>query len=298
MDTSKLMFRPELLKNERIIVTGGGTGLGKEMAQAFAALGAEVVILGRRSAPLESTSSELNGLYGKKVTPLVCDIRSSEAITKAIDLAWDGGVVTTLVNNAAAGFISRTEDLSPGGFDAISNTVFRGTFLATLELGKRWIARGLPGNVVSILASSVFNGGPFMVPLAMSKGGLHVMTQSLALEWAPHGIRVNAIAAGTFPTDGGGSRMNPRVGEMPTNDSAFVSPMQRVGQMHELCNVAVMLVGQGAGYINGETISIDGGAHLATSRYLELAKWDDQRWAAVRASIRSKDVRDREERST
>lgn len=298
MDASKLMFRDGLLGGEKILVTGGGTGLGREMAEAFLALGADVVICGRRQDVLDRTAQELTNAHGGRVTPLTCDIRSEEAIGTLLDTIWRDAPLTGLINNAAGNFVSRTEDLSTRGFDAIANTVFRGSFMMTLDVGKRWIADGRRGSVLSILATFVWNGSPFTVPSAMSKAGLNVMTQSLAVEWARYGLRFNAICPGPFPTEGAWSRLSPQPGEKPAIDPhAAANPMQRVGEMHELCNLAVMLMAPGADYINGETIAIDGAAHLATPRSIRLSAWTDEQWQNTRASIRATDAADRTKRS-
>jgi NAD(P)-dependent dehydrogenase (short-subunit alcohol dehydrogenase family) len=163
-----LMFRPGLMKGERILITGGGTGLGKVMAEACAILGAEVYIWGRRGNVIEDAAKELSDAHGAKVTGIACDIRVPEAIHDAMDQVWSGGALTGLVNNAAGNFISRTEDLSPRGFDAIANIVFRGSFFVTLDAGKRWLAEGKHASVVSILTTWVWTGGPVTVPSAMS----------------------------------------------------------------------------------------------------------------------------------
>jgi NAD(P)-dependent dehydrogenase (short-subunit alcohol dehydrogenase family) len=184
MNLDDLQFKPGLLKGQRILITGGGTGLGKVMAEGYQLLGAEVYICGRRGGVLEETAKALMDAHGGRVVPIACDIRSADAIHDMLDQIWaDGGALTGLVNNAAGNFISRTEDLSPRGFGAISDIVFRGSFYVTLDCGKRWIAEGKPGSVISILTTWVWTGGPFTVPSAMSKAGLNVMTQSLAVEW-------------------------------------------------------------------------------------------------------------------
>ncbi len=189
MTPDDLMFRDGLMKGQRILITGGGTGLGKVMAEACLMLGAEVYICGRRGGVLEATAKELMAAHGGKVSGVPCDIRVPEAIHDMLDQVWaDGGALTGLVNNAAGNFISRTEDLSPRAFDAIANIVFRGSFFVTLDCGKRWIAEGENASVVSILTTWVWSGGPFTVPSAMSKAGLNVMTQSLAVEWGHKGI--------------------------------------------------------------------------------------------------------------
>jgi NAD(P)-dependent dehydrogenase (short-subunit alcohol dehydrogenase family) len=298
MDASKLMFREGLLEGQRVLVTGGGTGLGKEMAEAFLKLGATVFICGRRGEVLEETAAELMARWGGRVVASPCDIRSAEAIKEMVDDIWASGPLTGLVNNAAGNFISRTEDLSPRGFDAIANIVFRGSFYATLDVGKRWIAEKRNGNIVSILTTWVWNGSPFVVPSAMSKAGLHAMTQSLAVEWGRYGIRLNAIAPGPFPTKGAWERLSP--GQSADGDSGgrAANPMGRVGQMHELCNLAVFLLAPGADYLTGQTIAIDGAAHQATGgNFYGLAAWDDAQWQAVRGAIKSANEKDRAQRT-
>ena len=210
LSETDLMFRPDLLSGGRILVTGGGTGLGRVMAEACLMLGATVYICGRRPAPLQETAGALMTAHGGNVVPLSCDIRSETAIAEMIERIWsDGGPLTGLINNAAGNFISPTEKLSPRGFDAVANTVFRGTFLVTVECGKRWIANGDRASVVSIVATWVWNGSPFTVPSAMSKAGVKAMTQSLAVEWGGRGVRLNAIAPGPFPTEGMTKRLRP-----------------------------------------------------------------------------------------
>ncbi len=209
MTPDDLMFKPDLMKGQRILITGGGTGLGKEMAEGCQILGAEVYICGRRGGVLEDAAKELMDRHGGKVIPIACDIRVPEAIHDMMEEIWSGGALTGLVNNAAGNFISRTEDLSTRGFDAIANIVFRGSFFVTLEAGKRWLAEKKKASVVSILTTWVWSGGPFTVPSAMSKAGLNVMTQSLAAEWGNRGVRFNAIAPGPFPTEGAWARLNP-----------------------------------------------------------------------------------------
>jgi len=302
MTPDDLMFKPGLMAGERILITGGGSGLGKVMAEALLMLGAEVYICGRRGGVLDETARELMDAHGGKVVGVACDIRVPEAITEMVDKVWsDGGALTGLINNAAGNFISRTEDLSPRGFDAIANIVFRGSFFVTLECGKRWIAEGKKGSVLSILTTWVFSGGPFTVPSAMSKAGLHVMTQSLAVEWGPKGIRLNAIAPGAFPTEGASARLNPR-GARPGREkgevSSFDNPMGRVGEMPELANLAVYLMHPLSAYVNGQTITIDGGGWNAGSGgFKALAAWGDAEWEAARAAIRGANDADRAKRT-
>ncbi|ROZ61614.1 SDR family oxidoreductase [Ramlibacter sp. WS9] len=297
MNLDDLVYKPGLLKAQRILVTGGGSGLGRVMTEAMAMLGAKVYICGRRGGLLEETAGELNAAHsanGGKVVPLTCDIRDDAAIQAMLDAIWrDGGALTGLVNNAAGNFVSRTEDLSPRGFDAVANTVFRGSFYMTLECGKRWLAEGRKASVVSILTTWVWNGSPFTVPSAMSKAGLNAMTQSLAVEWGGRGIRFNAIAPGLFPTEGMSARLNPGGGEHTMEGN----PMGRNGRMPELANLAVFLMGPGSEYLNGQTIAIDGAQYQATGgNFSSLASWTDEDWQRARQSIQQRNASDRSQR--
>lgn len=302
MDASQLMFKDGLMKGERILVTGGGTGLGREMTEAFVRLGADVYICGRRGDVLKETADEIMAQYGASgghVWPIACDIRNAEAIHEMIDEIWArGGALTGLMNNAAGNFISRTEDLSPRGFEAISNIVFRGSFYVTLDVGKRWIAEKKKGSVCSILTTWVWNGGPFTVPSAMSKAGLNVMTQSLAVEWGRYGIRFNAIAPGPFPTKGAWERLSPGTNSQEAGQNTEGHLLDRVGKMHELCNLAVLLMAPGAEYINGQTIAIDGGGWLRGGGFSRLAEWGDEEWEAARGAIKGANESDKAARTT
>ena len=293
----ELMFRPDLLTGKRILVTGGGTGLGEVMAGAYAQLGATVYICGRRAEVLNETAKKISGETGSKVAGIACDIRVAEAVDDMIGHIWaDGGPLTGLVNNAAGNFISRTKDLSPRAFNAIADIVFRGSFYVTLACGKRWIDGGNKASVISILTTWVWNGGPFTVPSAMSKAGLNVMTQSLATEWGPHGIRLNAIAPGPFPTKGAWDRLIPQ--SASRGDSGSGIPMGRNGEMHELANLAVFLMGDGCDYLTGETIAIDGALHLASGgNFSALARLGDEDWARIRGEIKSANEKDKAKRA-
>ncbi|MDH4324873.1 MAG: SDR family oxidoreductase, partial [Betaproteobacteria bacterium] len=265
------MFRDGLLKGKNILITGGGTGLGKEIAARYLALGAGLWLAGRRAGVLEQTAKELVAAHGGSVRTHAVDIRDYAAVDAMVQRIWDdSGPLTGLVNNAAGNFISPTQDLTPNGFNAIANTVFHGTFYVTHAIGKRWIAGGHKGSVVSILVTWVWTGSPYVVPSAMSKAGLHIMTKSLAVEWGKHGIRLNAIAPGPFPTEGATKRLRPG---SSFGESTKVNPMRRVGEMSELQNLATFLMADGCEWLSGETIALDGAGYLATGAYFtELDK--------------------------
>lgn len=298
LDTDKLIYKAGLLDGHRILVTGGGTGLGAIMAESYLALGAEVYICGRRGQVLEDTAKQLMTKHGSKVGYHPCDIRDPKAIKDMNDFIWsDGGALTGLVNNAAGNFISRTEDLSINGFNSISDIVFRGSFYMTHDTGKRWIQDGQKGSVISILTTWVWNGSPFTVSSAMSKTALNAMTQSLAVEWGHYGIRLNAIAPGAFPTKGMSARLNPgkklnEYEDMPCN------PLGRSGRFHELANLAVLLMSPQTEYINGQTIAIDGAQFQATGgNFSSLRKWSDEQWLGARKMIKSSNKKDKDKRT-
>lgn len=274
------------MAGQRILVTGGGTGLGAVIANACHSLGAELYICGRRASVLEDAAAAMSAQRGGRVIPLVCDIRDADAIDAMLDHVWsDGGPLTGLVNNAAGNFISRTEDLSVRGFDAINGIVSRGTFLMTHGCGKRWLAGGHRASVISIVVTWVWNGSAFTVPSAMAKAGIHAMTQSLAVEWGGRGIRLNEIAPGLFPTEGMSARLDP---EGKTYDLTG-NPMGRGGNMSELANTAVFLLAPGADYINGQTIVVDGGHFLSTGGNMSaLRHWGEEDWQHVRQASRIK----------
>jgi NAD(P)-dependent dehydrogenase (short-subunit alcohol dehydrogenase family) len=296
------MFRSDLLKGKRILVTGGGTGLGREMADEYAKLGATVYICGRRGSVVQQAARELSNANNSRVTALECDIRVPDAVEDMMARIFNEGPLDGLVNNAAGNFISRTKDLSPNGFNAIANIVFHGTFYVTLAAGKRWIDMKHKANVISILTTWIWNGGPFTVPSAMSKAGINIMTKSLAVEWAPHNIRLNAIAPGPFPTKGAWERLNPgnlRSDAMGSEtESSAGNPMGRVGQMHELRNLATFLMADGCDYLTGETIAIDGGGFLGGGgNFAQLSRLGDSDWEAVRNMIKSANDKDRASRT-
>ena len=286
------MFKKGLFEGQRILVTGGGTGLGRAMAERFLGLGAEIFICGRRVSVCEETAAELMQRHGGKVTAFGVDIRDAKAVDAMADEIFASGPLTGLVNNAAGNFISRTEDLSPRGFDAIANTVMHGTFYVTHAVGRRWIAGGHRGSILSILATWIWNGGPFTVPSAMSKAAVHAMTMSLASEWGRYGIRLNAIAPGEIPTEGMSKRLRPT--SAPDERTAKINPMGRVGTIEELHNLAVFLMSDGCDWLTGQTISMDGAQALATGGNLyNLREWNDEDWRQAREAIKAQDAKDR-----
>ena len=291
------MFKDNILQGKKILVTGGGTGLGKEMSEHYIQHGADVVICGRRESVLAETAEEFKEKYGSTVRYQALDIRSAQDVDDFIDTIFQEGPLHGLVNNAAGNFISPTKDLSARGFDAIANIVFHGTFYVTHAVGKKWIEQQIKGSIISILATWVWTGSPFVVPSAMSKSALHTMTKSLAVEWGPNGIRVNAIAPGPFPTEGMTARLSPK-GDMQ-KDSDSTIPMGRMGEMNELQNLATFLMADGCEYLTGQTIAIDGAQYLSGGgTFSQLSKMSDDDWTEIRDMIKKTNDSDKQKRST
>ena len=289
------MFKDNLLENKRILITGGGTGLGKEMATHFAMHGAELYICGRRENVLSETAAEISETYGTKVNYQTLDIRASKDVDDYIEFIFEKGPLDGLVNNAAGNFISPTKDLSHKGFDAIANIVFHGTFYMTHSVGKRWIELGHKGSIVNILTTWIWTGSPYVVPSAMSKSGIHAMTQSLAAEWGKYGIKINGIAPGPFPTKGAWERLNPG-----NNDDGMTNtvPLGRVGEMEELQNLATFLIADGCDYLTGQTIGLDGGQYLTGGgTFSQLDKLSDEDWENMRKLIREANNKDKADRA-
>ena len=284
-------FRPDVLAGKRILITGGGTGLGKELARHFVAHGGAVHICGRREGVLRDAVAELrtSALHGGKVEHHICDVREAEQIEAMVERIWAGGPLTGLVNNAAANFISPSVDISPRGFAAIRSTVMDGALFATLACGRRWIAQGLPGSVVSMLVTWVWTGSAYVLPSAMAKTAVHAMTMSLAVEWGRHNIRVNAVAPGPFPTESAWEKLAPIPKANVGAASADEVPMQRFGRMPELCSLLTFLQADGCDYLTGQNIAIDGGHHLAApSTFAALGQLTPADWAEAKSLVRAR----------
>lgn len=253
------MFLPNLLADSTILVTGGGTGLGRAMVERYASLGAKVAITGRRTAPLEETVAAIRAAGGTAAWAS-CDVRDPENVRASMDtLEAELGPINGLVNNAAGNFLAASEDLSPNAFDAVVKIVLNGTFHTTRELGRRWIERGTPGSMLNIVTTYAWMGSAFVLPSACAKAGVLAMTRSLAVEWATYQIRVNAIAPGPFPTEGAFSRL--MAGDFAETARREI-PAGRFGRPEELADLATYLMSPGAAYITGECVVIDGGEWL------------------------------------
>jgi NAD(P)-dependent dehydrogenase (short-subunit alcohol dehydrogenase family) len=273
------MFEKGLLAGKRILVTGGGSGLGAAMGRRFVELGAELVICGRRLELLEATAAGMRSEFGGKVSVARCDIRDGAAVEAMMDQLWQQAPIDVLVNNAAATFIAQTEQVSFRAADAILAPTLHGTMYCTLAAGKRWIEGKHKGVVLSILSTSTITGRAFTVPSAMAKSAVLAMTKSLAVEWGPKGVRTVAIAPGAFPTPGASGQLRPK-----GRDASWAqrNPLGRAGEHSELANLASFLISEQAGYINGEMVVQDGGSHLRSSGAEDLLQWTESQWAKQR----------------
>jgi NAD(P)-dependent dehydrogenase (short-subunit alcohol dehydrogenase family) len=277
---TETMFHKDLLQHKRILITGGGTGLGKGMASSFLELGATVYICGRREEVLRATGAELK--TKGQIHTLPCDVRSLEAVEQMIDAIWKEGALDILVNNAAGNFIARTEELSPRAWESVINIVLMGALHCTMACGRRWLAAKHAGTVLSISATYAPVGSAYVVPSAVSKAGVEALMRSLAVEWGNRGIRMNAIAPGPIPTQGAFSRVLPHPGlETVALDR---NPLHRFGTVEELANLAAFLVSDGSGYINGEVIRMDGGEFLqGAGEFSSLGRiLKEEDWQAIK----------------
>ena len=273
------MLKENSLKDKVILVTGGGSGLGKSMVEYFLELGANVIITSRREELLNDVAKEFNSLYKSEVFPIACDVRKIEEVEKVItDSFKKFGKIDCLLNNAAGNFISPTERLSTRAFDAVIDIVLKGTINFSLTLGKKWIKDKSEGNILNIVTTYSWTGSGYVVPSACAKAGVLSMTRSLAVEWAKYKIRSNAIAPGPFPTKGAWERLLP--GDLKDKfDPSKKVPVGRVGEHHELSNLAAYLLSEYSSYINGEVITIDGAEWLkGAGQFNHLDMVSDQMW--------------------
>ncbi|WP_454644691.1 SDR family oxidoreductase [Bradyrhizobium liaoningense] len=276
---------PNLLDGRVVLITGGGTGLGLAMGRKFLELGAEIVICGRRGSVLSDAKTSLEADFPGRVRVKVCDVRSSDAVEEMMEDIFAAQPIDTLVNNAAANFIAQSHELSPRAADAILSVTLHGALYCTLTAARNWIKARKAGAILSILSTSTIAGRAFTTPSSMAKSGLLAMTRSLAVEWGPRNIRVNAIAPGAFPTPGASARLYPasRQGQHPRTYARV--PLQRQGDHNELATLAAFIISDAAAYMTGEMVVLDGGAHLQSSGVDDLLAWSDEQWSAHRRSI-------------
>jgi NAD(P)-dependent dehydrogenase (short-subunit alcohol dehydrogenase family) len=283
------MLKEGALKGKTILVTGGGTGLGRSMGKYFLELGANLVIASRKLDVLQATATELEAETGGKVLAVACDARNYDEVEQVLKQAKERfGQVDVLVNNAAGNFISPTERLSHKAFDIIVDIVLRGSYNFTLAFGKEWIEQKQTGTVLNIVTTYAWTGSAYVVPSACAKAGVLAMTRSLAAEWAKYGIRSNAIAPGPFPTEGAWSRLFPA--ELAKKlDPLQRIPLKRYGEHQELANLAAYLVSDYSAYVNGEVVTIDGGEWLyGAGEFTHLDQIPNEMWPEIEKAVRGK----------
>jgi NAD(P)-dependent dehydrogenase (short-subunit alcohol dehydrogenase family) len=276
------MFTNDLLKGKRILITGGGTGIGRAMAERFLQLGATVYICGRRAQVVEQTAKELSASTGGTIEAFVCDVRYPEDVDPLIEKLWAKAPLDVLVNNAAGNFLAKTEELSSNAFDAVIGIVLKGTINMTLACGRRWLKEQHKGVVLSIATTYADTGSAYVVPSAVAKAGVVALLRSLAVEWGGHGIRTVAIAPGAIRTEGAFSRLLPTA-EL---EKALLdhNPLHRFGTLEEIANLGAFLISDQAGYINGDMVYMDGGEMLAGSSSFSLIgrQIPDSAWQIIK----------------
>lgn len=280
----KRIFDPNVLDAKRILITGGGTGLGRGVAARLVAHGAEVHLWGRRESVLAEAAAEISAGHPGRAHFQPINVRDFELVVAAVDQIWERhGPLTGVLNNAAANFIAPTVSLSPRAFDAVTSTVMTGSFNTTLAVGRRWIAEGLPGSVLSNLTTWVWSGSAFVVPSAMAKAAVHAMTMSLAVEWGRYGIRLNALAPGPIPTEYAWEMLNPTDKSSVGATQPDQIPLGRSGTIEELANLTIFTFSDACDYLTGETIAMDGGQRLAgPNTFAGLSAMSDDDWAQAR----------------
>ncbi|WP_022979126.1 SDR family oxidoreductase [Ideonella sp. B508-1] len=278
------MFKNDLLAGKKILVTGGGTGLGKSIGRRYLELGAHLVICGRRKEVLDATASEFRAAVpGARVDTVASDVRDAEQVEAMMATIWESGPLDVLVNNAAANFIARTDKLSPRAVDSVLDIVLHGSFYGTIAAGKRWIESGRPGNVISTVSAPVITGQSFTAASAAAKAGVLAMTRSLAVEWGPYGIRLNCVAPGLFPTEGAWERLFPPGSQVEPQERGV--PLRRFGKHQELSDLYAYLAADGSGYVTGDLIVIDGGRWMQGAggpTFRAMQDWTDDQWQAMR----------------
>lgn len=280
--TQPIPFREDLMAGKRVLVTGGGTGLGRAVTHRMAQLGAHVYICGRREEILQATAREIADETGAAVTPLRCDIRDSARVEAMFDAIWADGALDVVINNAAANFLARTETLSARAFDAIIGIALSGNAYCVLAAGRRWIAARKGGVILNVLTTGAGTSGrAFTVPLTMAKAAMLAMTRSLAVEWGPKGIRCVGIAPGLFPTPGAWDQLFPEE-RVQANDLTRSVPLGRFGQHDEFANMCVFLSSDAAAYVNGDMITIDGGRGIKGMDVDDLFSWTDEKWESLK----------------
>lgn len=287
MTKGLFVFQKNLLAGKRILITGGATGLGKSMAQRFLELGASLYICGRREQVLNEAAEELRKATGGMVKTFVCDVRDSARVEQMVAQIWQDGPLDILVNNAAGNFLARTEELSLGAFEAVIGIVLMGTLHLTLACGRRWLKQGHHATVLSITTTYAESGSAYVVPSSVAKAGVLNLTRSLAVEWGPRGIRLNAIAPGPVPTEGAFSRLMPvqALEELAKKRN----PLGRFGTHEELANLAAFLVSDQSGYVNGHQVVMDGGEWLkGASEFSHMGDLlTEEQWQAIKPKKKS-----------
>tara|TARA_Y100001970_G_C14104649_1_gene787404 strand:- start:299 stop:1174 length:876 start_codon:yes stop_codon:yes gene_type:complete len=283
------MLPPDTFKDKVILITGGGTGLGKSIGKYLLEIGGKIIITSRRSEVLEETANEFNDKFKNSVLPISGDVRKSEDVEKVINKGIEHfGRIDCLINNAAGNFISPTERLSPNAFSSIIDIVLKGSCNYTLLLGKYWIKHKIEGSVLNIITTYAFTGSAYVVPSAAAKGGVLALTKSIAAEWAKYKIRCNAVAPGPFPTKGAWDRL------MPPGFSKFINPakrvpLNRVGEHQELANLSAFLLSEYSAYMTGEVLTIDGGEWMYNAgQFTKLDKVPKSMWGLIEKTIRKK----------
>lgn len=279
------MFKSDLLAGKKLLITGGGTGLGKSIGRRFVELGGHLVICGRRKEVLDTTAGEFRAAVpGARVDTLTCDIKDPAQVESMMDTIWTDGPLDVLVNNAAANFIARSDKLSHRAVDAVLGITLHGTLYCTLAAGKRWIDGGRAGNVISTVSTPVITGSAFTLPSAVSKSGIMAMTRSLAVEWGPKRIRLNAVAPGLFPTEGAWEKLYPPGSQVEPQERGV--PLRRFGDHGELADLYSYLAADGSGYVTGDLVVMDGGRWMqgvGGPTFRAMQDWTDEQWDAMRA---------------